>query len=182
MARNQKPEKRGQNNYHDFYVANTTPTQTVSMSGGTVANNTALVKGGGICTSLDDRGADYSTIIVNVHERGTVENNRAQLGQDVYAYKAKADTVLHLPQASAIHDNGRWLNENTSETLKDEAIDYDPIQRTYPLTLSVPKVETEVAQIVKDGKVVGGHYDSLQEAMDAARAMLAAFRAEFEGL
>lgn len=173
MARNQKPEKRGQNNYHDFYVANTTPTQTVSMSGGTVANNTALVKGGGICTSLDDRGADYSTIIVNVHERGTVENNRAQLGQDVYAYKAKADTVLHLPRASAIHDNGRWLNENTSETLKDEAIDYDPIQRTYPLTLSVPKVETAVAQIVKDGKVVGGPYDSLQEAMDAARAMLA---------
>ncbi|MCI6384762.1 MAG: right-handed parallel beta-helix repeat-containing protein [Subdoligranulum variabile] len=173
MARNQKPEKRGQNNYHDFYVANTTPTQTVSMSGGTVANNTALVKGGGICTSLDDRGADYSTIIVNVHERGTVENNRAQLGQDVYAYKAKADTVLHLPRASAIHDNGRWLNENTSETLKDEAIDYDPIQRTYPLTLSVPKVETEVAQIVKDGKVVGGPYDSLQEAMDAARALLA---------
>ena len=173
MARNQKPEKRGQNNYHDFYVANTTPTQTVSMSGGTVANNTALVKGGGICTSLDDRGADYSTIIVNVHERGTVENNRAQLGQDVYAYKAKADTVLHLPQASAIHDNGRWLNENTSETLKDEAIDYDPIQRTYPLTLSVPKVETAVAQIVKDGEVVGGPYDSLQIAMDVARAMLA---------
>ena len=173
MARNQKPEKRGQNNYHDFYVANTTPTQTVSMSGGTVANNTALVKGGGICTSLDDRGADYSTIIVNVHERGTVENNRAQLGQDVYAYKAKADTVLHLPRASAIHDNGRWLNENTSETLKDEAIDYDPIQRTYPLTLSVPKVETKVAQIVKDGEVVGGPYDSLQIAMDAARAMLA---------
>ena len=102
-----------------------------------------------------------------------MENNRAQLGQDVYAYKAKADTVLHLPRASAIHDNGRWLNENTSETLKDEAIDYDPIQRTYPLTLSVPKVETKVAQIVKDGEVVGGPYDSLQIAMDAARAMLA---------
>ena len=71
--------------------------------------------------------------------------------------------MLHLPQASAIHDNGRWLNENTSETLKDEPIDYDPIQRTYPLTLSVPKVETEVAQIVKDGEVVGNPYDSLQE-------------------
>lgn len=172
MARNQKPEKRDQYHYHDFYVANTTHTQTLNITGGTVANNTALANGGGICTDKDDRDTSYSTLIVKVAD-GTVENNRAQLGQDVYAYKAKADTVLHLPRASAIHDNGRWLNENTSETLKDEAIDYDPIQRTYPLTLSVPKVETEVAQIVKDGKVVGGHYDSLQEAMDAARAMLA---------
>ena len=77
--------------------------------------------------------------------------------------------MLHLPKASAIHDNGRWLNENTSETLKDEAIDYDPIQRTYPLTLSVPKVETDVARIVETDVV----YNSLQEAVDAARAMLA---------
>lgn len=172
MARNQKPEKRDQNHYHDFYVANTTPTQTLNITDGTVANNTALANGGGICTDKDDRDTSYSTLIVKV-AGGTVENNRAQLGQDVYAYKTKADTVLHLPQASKIHDNGRWLNENTSETLKDEPIDYDPIQRTYPLTLSVPKVETEVAQIVKDDKVVGGPYDSLQEAVDAARAMLA---------
>ena len=172
MARNQKPEKRDQYHYHDFYVANTTPTQTLNITGGTVANNTALANGGGICTDKDDRDTSYSTLIVKVAD-GTVENNRAQLGQDVYAYKTQADTVLHLPRASAIHDNGRWLNENTSETLKDEAIDYDPIQRTYPLTLSVPKVETEVAQIVKDGEVVGSPYDSLQEAMDAARAMLA---------
>lgn len=172
MARNQKPEKRDQYHYHDFYVANTTPTQTLNITGGMVANNTALANGGGICTDKDDRDTSYSTLIVKVAD-GTVENNRAQLGQDVYAYKTKADTVLHLPKASAIHDNGRWLNENTSETLKDEPIDYDPIQRTYPLTLSVPKVETEVAQIVKDGEVVGSPYDSLQEAMDAARAMLA---------
>ena len=168
MARNQKPEKRDQYHYHDFYVANTTPTQTLNITGGTVANNTALANGGGICTDKDDRDTSYSTLIVKVAD-GTVENNRAQLGQDVYAYKTQADTVLHLPQASAIHDNGRWLNENTSETLKDEAIDYDPIQRTYPLTLSVPKVETEVAQIVETGVI----YNSLQEAMDAARAMLA---------
>ena len=172
MARNQKPEKRDQYHYHDFYVANTTPTQTLNITGGTVANNTALANGGGISTDKDDRDTSYSTLIVKV-TGGTVENNRAQLGQDVYAYKTKADTVLHLPKASAIHDNGRWLNENTSETLKDEAIDYDPIQRTYPLTLSVPKVETKVAQIVKEGKVVGGPYDSLQIAMDAARALLA---------
>ena len=172
MARNQKPEKRDQYHYHDFYVANTTRTQTLNITGGTVANNTALANGGGISTDKDDRDTSYSTLIVKV-AGGTVENNRAQLGQDVYAYKAKADTVLHLPQASAIHDNGRWLNENTSETLKDEPIDYDPIQRTYPLTLSVPKVETAVAQIVKDGKVVGGPYNSLQIAMDVARAMLA---------
>ena len=172
MARNQKPEKRDQNHYHDFYVANTTPTQTLNITGGTVANNTALANGGGICTDKDDRDTSYSTLIVKVAD-GTVENNRAQLGQDVYAYKTKADTVLHLPQASKIHDNGRWLNENTSETLKDEPIDYDPIQRTYPLTLSVPKVETEVAQIVKAGEVVGDPYNSLQEAMDAARALLA---------
>ena len=172
MARNQKPEKRDQYHYHDFYVANTTPTQTLNITDGTVANNTALANGGGICTDKDDRDTSYSTLIVKV-AGGTVENNRAQLGQDVYAYKTQADTVLHLPQASKIHDNGRWLNENTSETLKDEAIDYDPIQRTYPLTLSVPKVETKVAQIVKDGEVVGGPYDSLQIAMDAARALLA---------
>ena len=168
MARNQKPEKRDQNHYHDFYVANTTPTQTLNITGGTVANNTALANGGGISTDKDDRDTSYSTLIVKVAD-GTVENNRAQLGQDVYAYKTQADTVLHLPKASAIHDNGRWLNENTSETLKDEPIDYDPIQRTYPLTLSVPKVETEVAQIVETGEV----YNSLQEAVDAARAMLA---------
>ena len=168
MARNQKPEKRDQYHYHDFYVANTTPTQTLNITGGTVANNTALANGGGISTDKDDRDTSYSTLIVKVAD-GTVENNRAQLGQDVYAYKTKADTVLHLPKASAIHDNGRWLNENTSETLKDEAIDYDPIQRTYPLTLSVPKVETGVAQIVETGVI----YNSLQEAVDAARAMLA---------
>ena len=168
MARNQKPEKRDQYHYHDFYVANTTHTQTLNITGGTVANNTALANGGGICTDKDDRNTNNSTLIVKVAD-GTVENNRAQLGQDVYAYKTQADTVLHLPRASAIHDNGRWLNENTSETLKDEAIDYDPIQRTYPLTLSVPKVETKVAQIVETGEV----YNSLQEAMDAARAMLA---------
>lgn len=172
MARNQKPEKRDQNHYHNFYVANTTPTQTLNITGGTVANNTALANGGGICTDKDVRDTNNSTLIVKVAD-GTVENNRAQLGQDVYAYKTQADTVLHLPKASDIHDNGRWLNENTSETLKDEPIDYDPIQRTYPLTLSVPKVETEVAQIVKDGKVVGSPYDSLQIAMDTARAMLA---------
>lgn len=168
MARNQKPEKRDQYHYHDFYVANTTSTQTLNITDGTVANNTALANGGGICTDKDDRDTNYSTLIVKVTD-GTVENNRAQLGQDVYAYKTKADTVLHLPRASAIHDNGRWLNENTSETLKDEAIDYDPIQRTYPLTLSVPKVETEVAQIVGTDVI----YNSLQEAVDAARAMLA---------
>lgn len=168
MARNQKPEKRDQNHYHDFYVANTTPTQTLNITDGTVANNTALANGGGISTDKDDRDTSYSTLIVKVAD-GTVENNRAQLGQDVYAYKTKPDTVLHLPQASAIHDNGRWLNENTSETLKDEPIDYDPIQRTYPLTLSVPKAETDVARIVETDVV----YNSLQEAVDAARAMLA---------
>ena len=168
MARNQKPEKRDQYHYHDFYVANTTPTQTLNITGSTVANNTALANGGGICTDKDDRDTSYSTLIVKVAD-GTVENNRAQLGQDVYAFKGKPDTVLHLPQASKIHDNGRWLNENTSETLKDEPIDYDPIQRTYPLTLSVPKVETKVAQIVETGVI----YNSLQEAMDAARALLA---------
>ena len=168
MARNQKPEKRDQYHYHDFYVANTTPTQTLNITGGTVANNTALANGGGISTDKDDRDTSYSTLIVKVAD-GTVENNRAQLGQDVYAYKTQADTVLHLPKASAIHDNGRWLNENTSETLKDEAIDYDPIQRTYPLTLSVPKAETDVARIVETDVV----YNSLQEAVDAARAMLA---------
>lgn len=172
MDRTLKPEKRSKD-YINYYTRNASSTQTLNMVGGTVDGNTALGNGGGICTTADNYDTSYGTLVVNVTGGGTVENNRAQLGQDVYAFKGKPDTVLHLPQASKIHDNGRWLNENTSETLKDEPIDYDPIQRTYPLTLSVPKVETEVAQIVKDGKVVGGPYDSLQIAMDAARALLA---------
>ena len=172
-ARQIKPESRGKDNqYRDYYMAHAVNTQTMIVTGGTIADNIAQKYGGGICTDYIGKNTNYNTLVVNVIG-GTVENNRAQLGQDVYAYKTQADTVLHLPQASKIHDNGRWLNENTSETLKDEAIDYDPIQRTYPLTLSVPKVETEVAQIVKDGEVVGSPYDSLQIAMDTARAMLA---------
>ena len=172
-ARQIKPEKRNKDSqYRDYYVDHAADTQTMIVTGGTIADNIAQKYGGGISTDVVGKNTNYNTLIVKVAD-GTVENNRAQLGQDVYAYKAQADTVLHLPQASAIHDNGRWLNENTSETLKDEAIDYDPIQRTYPLTLSVPKMETEVAQIVKDGKVVGGPYDSLQIAMDTARALLA---------
>lgn len=168
MDRTLKPEKRSKD-YINYYTKNASSTQTLKMVGGTVDGNTALGNGGGICTTADNYDTSYGTLVVNVTGGGTVENNRAQLGQDVYAFKGKPDTVLHLPQASKIHDNGRWLNENTSETLKDEAIDYDPIQRTYPLTLSVPKVETGVAQIVETGEV----YNSLQEAMDAARAMLA---------
>ena len=172
-ARQIKPEKRSKDyQYRDYYMGHAADTQTMIVTGGTIADNIAQKYGGGISTDVVEKNTNYNTLIVKVAD-GTVENNRAQLGQDVYAYKTKADTVLHLPKASAIHDNGRWLNENTSETLKDEPIDYDPIQRTYPLTLSVPKVETGVAQIVKDGKVVGGPYDSLQIAMDAARAMLA---------
>ena len=172
-ARQIKPEKRGKDNqYRDYYVGHAADTQTMIVTGGTIADNIAQKYGGGISTDVVGKTTSYNTLIVKVAD-GTVENNRAQLGQDVYAYKTQADTVLHLPKASDIHDNGRWLNENTSETLKDEPIDYDPIQRTYPLTLSVPKVETEVAQIVKDGKVVGSPYDSLQIAMDTARALLA---------
>ena len=168
MDRTLKPEKRSKD-YINYYTKNASSTQTLKMVGGTVDGNTALGNGGGICTTADNYDTSYGTLVVNVTGGGTVENNRAQLGQDVYAFKGKPDTVLHLPQASKIHDNGRWLNENTSETLKDEAIDYDPIQRTYPLTLSVPKVETGVAQIVGTDVI----YDSLQEAMDAARALLA---------
>lgn len=168
-ARQIKPEKRNKDSqYRDYYVDHAADTQTMIVTGGTIADNIAQKYGGGISTDVVGKNTNYNTLIVKVAD-GTVENNRAQLGQDVYAYKTQADTVLHLPQASAIHDNGRWLNENTSETLKDEAIDYDPIQRTYPLTLSVPKVETEVAQIVEKGVI----YNSLQEAVDAARAMLA---------
>ena len=171
MDRTLKPEKRSKD-YINYYTQNASPTQTLNMVGGTVADNTALGNGGGICTTADNYDTTYGTLVVSVTGGGTVENNRAQLGQDVYAFKGKPDTVLHLPQASAIRDNGRWLNENTGETLKDEPIDYDPIQRTYPLTLSVPKAETEVAQIVKDGNAVE-IYNSLQEAVDAARTMLA---------
>lgn len=168
-ARQIKPEKRNKDSqYRDYYMGHAADTQTMIVTGGTIADNIAQKYGGGISTDVVGKTTSYSTLIVKVAD-GTVENNRAQLGQDVYAYKTQADTVLHLPKASFIHDNGRWLNENTSETLKDEVIDYDPIQRTYPLTLSVPKVETEVAQIVETGEV----YNSLQEAMDAARAMLA---------
>ena len=174
VARQVKPENRNKDSqYRDYYVACAASTQTMIVTGGTIADNTAQTYGGGISTDVGYKNANYNTLIVTVAD-GTVENNRAKLGQDVYAYKTVADTVLHLPQASKIHDNGRWLNENTSETLKDEPIDYDPIQRTYPLTLSVPKVEDAVAQIVENDEVVGGPYDSLQTAMDTAREWLAA--------
>ena len=147
--------------------------QSLNINGGTITGNMATTNGGGICTDIYDRNSNYSTLCVKVTATD-IENNRAQLGQDVFAYKAVPTTSLYLPQASTITNEpaSRWLNENTGRTLQDEPVNYDIIQRTYPLTLSVPKTETDVAQIVLEDGTIEGPY-SLQEAMDLARQKLA---------
>ena len=146
--------------------------QSLMIQGGQIEDNTATNNGGGISLDINTCGANYCTMKVQVD--GTkITNNRAQLGQDVYAYKADPATKLYLPNASDIAANGRWLNEDTGLTLPDRAVEYDKIQRTYPLTLSAPQEEEDVASLTIDGgtpKV----YDSLQEAMDAARDALIA--------
>lgn len=145
--------------------------QSLMIKDGKIEDNTATNNGGGISLDINTCGANYCTM--KVHVDGTkITNNRAQLGQDVYAYKAVPATELYLPRASDIADNGRWLNEDTGLTLPDRAVEYDIIQRTYPLTLSAPQKEEDVASLtIGDGTPVT--YNSLQEAMDAARAALA---------
>lgn len=169
-----KPEKRGIYWYPEYCQNNASASNTLQLVGGTVSDNTARLYGGGICTDINRCDSTYNSLTVNAPDT-LIDNNRAQLGQDVYAYKATPDTILHLAKASAItgQPNGRWLNENTNEVLKDEPIDYEPIQRTYPLTMSVPKTETEVARIVLPDGTEYKTYDSLQAAMDDARALLA---------
>ena len=144
--------------------------QSLKIQGGTIEDNTATNNGGGISLDINTYSANYCTMKVQVD--GTkITNNRAQLGQDVYAYKADPATKLYLPKASDIAANGRWLNEDTGLTLPDRAVEYDKIQRTYPLTLSAPQKEEAVASLtIGDGEPKV--YDSLQEAMDAARAAL----------
>ena len=141
--------------------------QSLMIQGGEIEDNTATNNGGGISLDINTCGANYCTMKVQVD--GTkITNNRAQLGQDVYAYKAEPHTELYLPKASEIAENGRWLNEDTGLTLPDRAVEYDIIQRTYPLTLSAPQKEEDVASLtIGDGEPKV--YDSLQEAMDAAR-------------
>ena len=141
--------------------------QSLMIQGGTIEDNTATNNGGGISLDINTYSANYCTMKVQV--AGTkITNNRAQLGQDVYAYKADPATKLYLPKASDIAANGRWLNEDTGLTLPDRAVEYDKIQRTYPLTLSAPQEEKAVASLkINDSEPVP--YDSLQEAMDAAR-------------
>lgn len=145
--------------------------QSLMIQGGQIEDNTATNNGGGISLDINTYSANYCTMKVQVY--GTkITNNRAQLGQDVYTYKADPATKLYLPKASDIAANGRWLNEDTGLTLPDRAVEYDKIQRTYPLTLSAPQEEEAVASLkINDGKPVT--YNSLQEAMDAARTALA---------
>ena len=143
---------------------------TLSLTGGSVTENTAKTNGGGISTP--PYGHDSRYVPITVRATGTaIENNRAQLGQDVFAYKSTPEVNLYLPCASEITGkaDGRWLNENTGATLPDEAVVYAPIQRTYPLTLNVAKEEEDVAQIVETNET----FDSLQLAMDRARELLA---------
>ena len=146
--------------------------QSLKIQGGTIEDNTATNNGGGISLDINTCGANYCTMKVQVDGTKST-NNRAQLGQDVYAYKADPATKLYLPKASDIAANGRWLNEDTGLTLPDRAVEYDRIQRTYPLTLSAPQEEKDVASLtIGEGEPVT--YNSLQEAMDAARDELIA--------
>lgn len=146
--------------------------QSLMIKNGVIRDNTATANGGGIC--LDTNRYDTRYCTMKVHVSGTsITGNRAQLGQDVYAYKAVPATELYLPRASDIAANSRWLNEDTGLVLPDQAVEYGIIQRTYPLTLSVPQPETGVACLLDaDGNQLQ-IYDSLQAAMDDARARLA---------
>ena len=173
LARFNLPNKYSDNTtYLRVFGEQGNTNQSLMIQGGTIEDNTATNNGGGISLDINTCSANYCTMKVQVD--GTkITNNRAQLGQDVYAYKADPATKLYLPKASDIAANGRWLNEDTGLTLPDRAVEYDKIQRTYPLTLSAPQEEEDVASLtIGDGKPVT--YNSLQEAMDAARDELIA--------
>ena len=172
LARFNLPDKYTDNKtYIRVFVAQGNTNQSLRITGGNIEDNTATNNGGGISLDINTCSANYCTM--KAHVDGTkITNNRAQLGQDVYAYKAVPHTELYLPQASKIAENGRWLNEDTGLTLPDRAVEYDIIQRTYPLTLSAPQKEEAVASLtIGDGEPKV--YNSLQEAMDAARDALA---------
>ena len=172
LARFNLPDKYSDNTtYLHVFGQQGNTNQSLMIKGGNIEDNTATNNGGGISLDINACNANYCTM--KVHVDGTkITNNRAQLGQDVYAYKAVPHTELYLPRASEIAENGRWLNEDTGLTLPDRAVEYDIIQRTYPLTLSAPQVEEEVASLkINDGEPVT--YNSLQEAMDEARKELA---------
>ena len=171
LARFNLPDKYTDNKtYIRVFSDQGNTNQSLVIKDGKIEDNTATNNGGGISLDINTCSANYCTM--KVHVDGTkITNNRAQLGQDVYAYKAVPHTELYLPQASKIAENGRWLNEDTGLTLPDRAVEYDIIQRTYPLTLSAPQVEEGVASLkINDGEPVT--YDSLQKAMDEARAAL----------
>ena len=172
LARFNLPDKYTDNKtYLRVFGEQGNTNQSLMIKDGKIEDNTATNNGGGISLDINTYSANYCTMKVQVD--GTkITNNRAQLGQDVYAYKADPATKLYLPKASDIAANGRWLNEDTGLTLPDRAVEYDIIQRTYPLTLSAPQKEEAVASLTSnDGEPVT--YDSLQEAMDAARDALA---------
>ena len=172
LARFNLPDKYSENKtYIRVFGEQGNTNQSLMITGGNIEDNTATNNGGGISLDINTCSANYCTM--KVHVDGTkITNNRAQLGQDVYAYKAVPHTELYLPKASEIAENGRWLNEDTGLTLPDRAVEYDIIQRTYPLTLSAPQKEEDVASLTSNGGEPVT-YNSLQEAMDAARDALA---------
>lgn len=171
LARFNLPDKYSENKtYIRVFGDQGNTNQSLMIKDGNIEDNTATNNGGGISLDINTCSANYCTM--KVHVDGTkITNNRAQLGQDVYAYKAVPHTELYLPKASEIAENGRWLNEDTGLTLPDRAVEYDIIQRTYPLTLSAPQKEEAVASLTSDGGEPVT-YNSLQEAMDAARKEL----------
>ena len=171
LARFNLPDKSSDNKtYIHVFSEQGNTNQSLMIKGGNIEDNTATNNGGGISLDINTCSANYCTM--KVHVDGTkITNNRAQLGQDVYAYKAVPHTELYLPNASDIAENGRWLNEDTGLTLPDQPVEYDIIQRTYPLTLSAPQKEEAVASLTSDGGEPVT-YNSLQEAMDAARKEL----------
>ena len=172
LARFNLPDKYSENKtYIRVFGDQGNTNQSLMIKGGNIEDNTATNNGGGISLDINTCSANYCTM--KVHVDGTkITNNRAQLGQDVYAYKAVPHTELYLPNASDIAENGRWLNEDTGLTLPDQPVEYDIIQRTYPLTLSAPQKEEAVASLTSNGGEPAT-YNSLQEAMDAARDALA---------
>lgn len=124
------PDKYSDNkDYIRVYTTYGNTNQSLMITGGKIEDNTATTNGGGISLDYNPYNIKYCT--VKVHVDGTsITNNRAQLGQDVYAYKAVPATELYLPKASLIAENGRWLNEDTGLTLPDQPVEYGIIQRT----------------------------------------------------
>ncbi len=157
-----------------IYVANY---DKLAMTGGTVTSNTAGGQGGGVYMHSNST----SFILGSNDTEGTVGQvygNTALIGQDVYSYYegGYANTTLGLVKAEDMFETSSgmtgigWLNESTN-VVTTTSIDYDPVKKTYPLTLEY-KTNTVVAVIWNATKNIDGGYDEFYSVQDAVDALL----------